>query len=104
MMFLAWAVNAGALHNNNSQSQNMFITLHDLWPRIYATDQLQMGFHLKFGNDCHVRAGQTVLESLLALWAQRHGPPGAHMVETVYELEFTMCGRYEQLQTFCGLE
>ena len=38
-IFLAWAVHAGALHNNNSQSQNVFITLHDLWLRIYATDQ-----------------------------------------------------------------
>ena len=47
---MAWSVNAGTSHNN-SQSQHVFIALHDLWSQIYATDQWQMGFQIKFGND-----------------------------------------------------
>ena len=62
-----------------AKSQNMFITLHDLWSPIYATDQLQMGFHLKFGNDCCVHERDRLFQSpFSAHWAQRHGMRGAH--------------------------
>ena len=59
-----------------------------------------MGFHLKFGNAVFVRGIDCFKVPSGALgsaaWAARRSQ--AHVVETVYELEFTMCERYEHSQ------
>ena len=65
-----------------------------------------MGFHLKFGNAVFVRGVDCFNVPSRALgsatWAVRRGQ--AHVFETVYELQFTICEMYEHSQKCRGLE